>query len=271
MNIYYQWEPGSYSHLASMEIATNLSVELESIIWLIDFDGVWEKISLWNVGVLPIENSYAGSIHHNVYNFLDRDNKIIGEYNFEVHHCLLSLEDDISNISEVYSHPQALSQTYKYSKERSFTQKPFGDTAWAAKMIYEKQKSGAWAIASRLAGELYKLNILDENIQDQSGNTTKFLIVVPKSDNLTEFSIQKWRTTLLLKTNHSAGSLHTCLWVFAKRSVNMTKIESIPLGQGHFSYAFWITIEWTLWDINIMESIKELKHITDFVKILWEY
>jgi len=271
MNIYYQWEPGSYSHLASIEIAKNMSVDTSEITGLLDFDGVWEHINEGHIGVLPIENSYAGSIHHNVYNFLKSDNKIIGEYNFEVHHCLLSLENDISKVSEVYSHPQALSQTYKYSKKHNFIQKPYGDTAGSAKMIVDKQKMWVWAIASELAAELYGLNILEKNIQDQSGNTTKFLIVVPETSQSVDFLIKKWRVTLLLKTDHTSWSLYKCLQIFALAHINMTKIESIPLGAGHFSYAFWITIEWSMSDDIVSNSIKKLQNITDFVKILWEY
>jgi len=270
MNIYYQWEPWSYSHLACLEIEKNLWWKIDEIVWLVDFDGVWDSITRWNIGVLPIENSYAGSIHHNVYNFLNRDNTIIWEYNFEVNHCLLSLESDITKVREVYSHPQALAQTYKYAKKYNFTQKPYWDTAGSAKIIRDKNKFWVWAVASSLAAELYGLNILEENIQDQSGNTTKFLIVVSEKNDV-EFSLKKWRVTLLLKTDHTPWSLHTCLWVFAHKGVNMTKIESIPLQKWHFSYAFWITIEWSLSDNNIQTSLQELTKITDFVKVLWEY
>lgn len=271
MNIYYQWEPWSYSHLASLKISENLSDMPKDIVGLLDFDRVWDKISEGNIGVLPIENSYAGTIHHNAYNFLSYDHKIIWEYNFEVKHCLLSLETDKKNIKEVYSHHQALSQTYKHARGNNFIQKAYGDTAWAAKMLSEKQKFWAGAIASELAGELYNLHIVEKNIQDQSGNTTKFLIVVPKENTHTEFSLKKWRTTLLLKTDHTPWSLYECLHVFAQENINMTKIESIPLWIGHFSYAFWITVEGSIWDDSVDSTMKKLMKVTDFVKILWEY
>lgn len=271
MKIYYQGEPGSYSHLASKEIVSHLDVQVSDIIGQADFDSVWEKISAGDIGVLPIENSYAGSIHANVYHFLTHDHEIIGEYNFEVKHCLLSLETDISLVSEAYSHHQALSQTHQYLRDKNITPKPFGDTAWAAKMILEKQKRGVAAVASSLAWELYGLNVLEENIQDQDGNTTKFLIVVKKDTQNISYTTKKNRITFLFKTDHTPWGLYSCLEVFAQNKINLTKIESIPLWTGHFSYGFWVSIDGNLQDSNISEAFDALRERSDFVKILWEY
>jgi len=271
MNIYYQWEPGSYSHLASINIQKDISSHTWEIIWCADFDSVWEQVSLWNIWVLPIENSYAGSIHTNVYNFLSYTHKVIWEYNFEVEHCLLSLEESMEDIWVAYSHHQALSQVQKYLKNKSIHPKVFFDTAWAAKMISDTKKPWVAAVASELAAELYDLNILERNIQDQKGNTTKFLIIVPESNTETYFELPKWRVTFLLKTDHSPWSLNACLTVFARKSINMTKIESIPLWAGHFSYAFWITVEGSMSDDSMKTSFEELKWVTDIVRVLWEY
>lgn len=271
MKIFYQGEPGSYSHLASKEIVEHLDVAVSDIIGQADFDSVWEKISAWDIWVLPIENSYAGSIHANVYHFLTHDHEIIWEYNFEVKHCLLSLETDISLVSEAYSHHQALSQTHQYLRNKNIIPKPFGDTAWAAKMIIEKQKRWVAAVASSLAWELYGLNVLEENIQDQDGNTTKFLIVVKKDTRNINYTPKKNRITFLFKTDHTPGGLYSCLEVFAQNKINLTKIESIPLGTGHFSYGFWVSIDWNLSDTRISDAFETLRDRSDFVKILWEY
>lgn len=271
MKIYYQGEPGSYSHLASKEIVANLDIEVSDIIGEVDFNSVWEKISAGDIGVLPIENSYAGSIHANVYHFLTHDHDIIWEYNFEVQHCLLSLETDISLVSEAYSHHQALSQTHQYLRDKNITPKPFGDTAGAAKMISEKQKRWVAAVASSLAGELYGLNILEENIQDQDWNTTKFLIVVKKGTQNISYTVKKKRITFLFKTDHTPGGLYKCLEIFAQNKINLTKIESIPLGTGHFSYGFWVSIDGSLQDDSVSQAFDTLRDTSDFVKILWAY
>lgn len=272
MKIYYQWEPGSYSHLAAIKIQKHLSVEISKIIGLQDFDSVWEEISHGSIWILPLENSYAGTIHQNVYNFLSYPHQIIGEYDFEVQHCLLSLESDISKIHEVYSHHQALSQTHSYIHKHKWLIKPYGDTAGSAKMISEKQKFWAAAIASKLAGEIYGLNVLEENIQDQSGNTTKFIVVVsPEMQKKISFSSQQGRVSIFFETRHTPWSLYESLWVFARRNINLTKIESIPLKQQRFKYGFWIRFEGKLWDENIQQALKELEAFTHDIRILGEY
>ena len=271
MNIYYQWEPWSYSHLASRKVKPWLSSRVEEIVWVSDFDTVWKMVGEWNIGVLPIENSYAGSIHQNVYNFLSFPHKIVWEYDFEVQHCLLSLEKDISEVETAYSHHQALSQTYKYLKRRDIKPIPYADTAGAAKMLVEKQKFKSAAIASELAADLYNLNILDSWIQDQEGNTTKFLIVVWPDDLCTQFTEKKEKITILFSTSHIPGSLYKCLGALASREINITKIESIPRQTGKFSYSFWLTFEWNISEKWIQEALWDIEGLTSDLRILWEY
>lgn len=272
MKIYYQWDPGSYSHLAAKNIRTKLSQSIDDIEGLEDFDSVWDAVSQGNVGVLPLENSYAWTIHQNVYNFLLYSHQIIGEYDFEVEHCLLSLEDSKDAIEEVYSHHQALSQTHKYTRKNGWIAKPFGDTAGAAKMLTEKQKYKSAAIASALAAEIYGLNVLDTHIQDQDGNTTKFLVIIPKEQvgKLT-FSEKKRRISLFFEAGHSAGSLYKALWVLAKRGINLTKIESIPLRNQRFTYGFWIRFEGTLSESIVIEAMEELKNYVKDIRVFGEY
>jgi prephenate dehydratase len=270
MNIYYQWEPGAYSHMASIEIQKSLSESIWSIQWLPDFDSVWEKVSEGNIGVIPIENSYAGNIHNNLYNFLKFDCKIIGEHHLEVHHMLLSLESDISHIKKVYSHPQALSQCHKYLSERNIVPSTFYDTAGAAKYISENRETWVWAIASKLAGEIYGLKTLDNSIQDQTGNTTRFFIIVPNQSSI-HFSHKSNKVTMLFEAKNIPSSLYKCLGAFATNGVNLTKIESIPSFGGQFSYFFWIDFEWSSWDESVKKALEELRFFTSFVKVLGEY
>lgn len=272
MKIYYQGEPGSYSHLASQRITPLLNQTIESIEWLVDFDSVWEKIGEGDIGVLPIENSYAGSIHANVYHFLSHPHTILWEYDFEVRHCLLSLETDLAQVKEAYSHHQALSQTHSYLRSKNIIPKAFSDTAGAARMIQEKQKMWVAAIASELAWEIYGLNVLEKDIQDQPGNTTKFLVVVLQgNERFVEYKKSSGKTSLIFKTDHSPWSLARALEPFAAGQINLTKIESIPLGTGHFSYGFWVTFEWNMEESHVYEALQSLQVQCDFVKILWNY
>ncbi len=196
MKLIYQWVPWAYSNLACFEAKELIDTEITDITWMSDFKTVWENIDNENIAILPIENSYAWSIHENLYNFLRYDYKIIWEINLKINHCLLSKEENIKDITHVYSHPQALSQCHNFLKKYKIKPITFWDTAWAAEMIINKNKSWVWAIASSLAWDIYWLNILDEAIQDQDWNTTKFFIIVPKDSNL-YIRNKKWKTRVL--------------------------------------------------------------------------
>ncbi|USN55065.1 MAG: hypothetical protein H6765_00125 [Candidatus Peribacteria bacterium] len=119
------------------------------------FDDVWQAINTETVAVLPIENSYAGSVHTNMYRFLRYEYRIYHAYDFAVHHCLLSTATDPTTITQVYSHWQALEQCYSYCAAHDYQQMPYGDTAGAAEMVAEAQNPSYGAIASSLAAELY--------------------------------------------------------------------------------------------------------------------
>lgn len=273
MNIYYQWEPGAYSNIASMEVARQLWVEDNcEIEWLGTFESVWNRIAQWHIGVLPIENSYAGPIHTNLFSFSRFDAAIIGTYNLEINHCLLSLEDDISKVKTAISHPQALDQSYHYMKDRDISRENFYDTAWAAKHISENKVKWYASISSRLAAEIYDLNILDERIQDQKWNTTRFIVVCLRKDIAKYwYKAKKNKVSLLFEANHIPASLYKCLWAFATHGVNLTKIENLPNFERPFEVQFWVDIEGKSTDENVQESLRELEFFTKNIRIIWEY
>ena len=270
MKILFQWEPWAYSHEASNIIKNSLNTKIDSIEWKIDFLSVWEEIQNWNIWVLPVENGYAWSIHENLYYFLRYDYEIIWEYNLSINHCLLSLENDIKNIKEVYSHPQALSQCHNFLKNNNFQAKKFSDTAWAAKYISENKLKNSASISSKTAAKLYNLNIIKENIQDQKWNTTKFFIITKKGSNIT-YKNKVWKISIIFEARNIPASLYKCLWAFATNNINLTKIESMPNLKDPFSYLFFLTFEWKLNEPQVKKALEELEFFTNFIKILGEY
>lgn len=272
MKIYYQGEPGAYSNIASIEVAKHLGFENPEIIGLSTFEQVWEEIWAGNIWVLPIENSYAGPIHTNLFAFSRFDASIIGTYNLEINHCLLSRETNISEVHTAISHPQALDQTYNFLKTHSITRKNFYDTAGAAKHISENNISGYASISSQLAAEIYGLNILQKAIQDQSGNMTRFLVVCLKKDvEKYRYSQKKNKVSFIVVARDIPASLYKCLGAFATNNVNLTKIENLPNFGKPFEVQFWIDIEGSLWDENMKKALDELTFFTSEVRILWEY
>ena len=270
MNIYYQWDSWAYSNLASLEISKFLSKKADKIEWKIDFLSVWEEIDKWYIWVLPVENWYAWSIHENLYYFLRYDYKIIWELDFKVGHCLLSLEKDIKNIKQVFSHPQALSQCHNFLKNNNLQAQNFSDTAAAARYIIENNLKWVWAIASSLAWEIYGLNILKKNIADQKWNTTKFFIIAKKDEKI-DLKNKSNKVSIIFEARDIPASLYKCLWAFATNWVNLTKIESMPNLKNPFSYIFFMTFKWQLKDENIKKALEELDFFTNSIKILWEY
>lgn len=270
MKIYYQWIKWSYSHIASENALKYINKKNIDIIWIEDFTSVWEMISKWNIWILPIENSYAWSIHENLYNFLRYDHKIIWEINLRIEHSLISKENKLSNIKEIYSHPQAISQCYDFLKKHKIKPIAFNDTASAAKMLSENNIKWAWAIASSIAWKTYKLNIVSSKIQDQKNNTTRFFIIC-KSNSSLKVNNKNWKITIIFETKNIPAVLYKCLWAFATNNINLTKIESLPSLKNPFSYLFWLDFEWSLKDNKIKWSLKELSFFTNSIKILWEY
>lgn len=270
MKIYYQWDPWAYSNIASLIAKESLNTNIDEIIWVSDFSLVWKNISDDSIWVLPVENSTAWSIHENLYNFLRHDFKIIWEIPLEIQHCLLSNETDISKIKYAYSHPQALSQCYDFLKSHDIEPVKKYDTAWSAREISENKIPWVWAIASKLAWEIYGLNIIKEWIQDQKWNTTRFFVIVPKKSELI-FNKKNWKTSIIFEARNIPASLYKCLWAFATNGINLTKIESMPSFKDPFTYIFWIDFDWSENDENVKNALHELAFFTKDLKILWEY
>jgi len=269
MKIYYQWIPGAYSHLASQNVKSELLLQDNSVIWVETFADVWKEIDKWNIGVLPVENSYAGPIHENLYGFLRYDARIFGEILLPIKHCLISKENNISDIKKVFSHPQALDQCFQFLKKNNIEAVKYFDTASSVKMLSEKQVLGYWAIASKVSAEIYGLNIVQENIADQDWNTTRFFVVAKSSLelNLRNFSYS-WKTSLLFQTRHIPSALYKCLWAFATEGINLTKIESMPSYQDPFSCYFWLDFEWSIDNDSVARAMKELQFFAKSVKAL---
>ena len=271
MKIYYQGEPWCYHHEASLEIEKNLNIKIDEMIGFENFEKCWDKLWDDSILILATENSYAGTIYENLYKFDKLDAKIIWEINLPIDHAICSVEIDLSKINKVYSHFKALPQCYNYFKKHNIEEQIIvSDTAWAAIQLAETKEKWAAAICSKLAGEMYWLNILDEVIQDQKGNTTRFVIIVPKNSKI-EYLKKENKVSVLFEARNIPASLYKCLWAFATNNVNLSKIESLPNIKNPFSYLFWLDFDWNLEEDNVKKALEELEYFTSNVKIIWEY
>lgn len=275
MQIYYQWYPWAYWNKASLQVAKHLNIQTPHIFWVETFKEVFDKIQQWNIWVFPIENSYAWSIHENFYHMIAGKYIIIWEIFLDINHYLLWKTNDISKIKKAYSHPQALMQCQNYLKKYNIEPVVVSDTAGAAKFISEQNDETLASISSDLCSELYHLEMIDKNIQDQTGNTTRFFVVVQKEifeKQKAYFHLPKtWKISIQFKTKDTPSALYKCLWAFATRHINLTKIESLPARENRFEYIFWIDLEKSGEEKVIFDAFEELQFFCKDFKILWEY
>lgn len=223
-----------------------------------------------NTAFLPVENSIMGSITDNCDILLREDVSIIAEHYVQIRHALLALKGStISSIKEAYSHHAALAQCKDFLRIQGIKGVPFYDTAGAAKMIAEQKNETQAAIASSLCAELYELQILAQDIQSYNGNTTRFFVVVLK-ENVPK-DLERKKTSLAFRTYHTPGALVEALSLFSKHAINMTKLESRPVPDNPWQYTFFVDIEGSVYDSQIMQALTELGLVTPYCKVLGSY
>jgi chorismate mutase/prephenate dehydratase len=235
-----------------------------------DFKDVFDSVCTQETqhGIVPVENSLEGSVPQNYDLFLRYDLKVCGEVVVKIEHCLVAnpgaaLED----IKVVYSHPQALGQCRSFLEEFDRELIPTYDTAGSVKMIKEKGLINAAAIASKRAAELYGMHILAEDIADNSENYTRFFVLSTKDSAPTG----KDKTSIIFSAAHKPGSLYNALGEFAKRGINLTKIESRPTKQTPWEYNFYLDFEGHRCETRCIEALKALERYAVFIKILGSY
>jgi len=261
MKILYQGIPGAYSHLAALEVYPDAE-----IIPCKTFDECFEKAkenSDLRI-IIPESNRTTGSIGIEYLIFKYRLN-IYAEHFLKIEHNLLALPGTkISNIKNIYSHAQALSQCSNFIKKNNFVENVHADTAGSAELISKKKIKESGAIASKLSAEIYKLEILSKNIENEKGNATRFLIM----GNLVkqpEYEKGKFITSILFKLKSKPAALYQSLGGFAINGVNMTKLQSYPEKNSFSSYFFLCDLDGHIEDHKVKKSLEELGlHCQDF-------
>ena len=260
----YQGEPGAYSERAVRELFPELRPRpLPSFARV--FEGV--EVGALAVGVVPIENSYAGSINE-TYDLLVRHGlEIVGEHIVRISHCLLG-SGDLRDVRTVYSHPQALAQTAQFIATLGARAVAVEDTAGAARMVAEEGRADAAAVASADAAELYGLRVLAKDIEDRPDNSTKFVVIA--RDVVAELG-EPDKTSLVFETADVPGALHRCLGEFASRGINLSKLESRPSRQRAWQYHFYVDITLPRSHPDALEALTSLAAHTTFLRVLGSY
>jgi prephenate dehydratase len=221
-------------------------------------------------GIMAIENSIAGSIIPNYALVYNHKLHIIGEHYLNIHHNLMVLKgQSISDIKEVSSHPMALLQCKEFFKEYPHIRLVEDvDTAETAKRIQEQKLKHVAAIAPQVAADLYGLDIVAKEIQTIKNNATRFIIVKTKNKEIPKEEINK--ASLRFITDHKRGSLATVLNVMSDCNLNLTKIQSLPVIETPWKYAFFVDVTF-----DTYEAFDKAKKLLDIMsenfKVLGEY
>ncbi len=265
----FQGERGAYSEAAAL----SLFGEQIQPIPCPTFDQVFEGAERgeYGRGLVPIENSLAGSIHRN-YDLLLRHNlHIVGEINLRVVHTLIALPGvSLAGIGRIYSHPQALAQCENTLDRRwpGIERVPTYDTAGSAKLIREQGLTDVAAIASRHAAQVYGLDILAEGIEDDPENYTRFL-VLSRRPEIPDSGPAK--TSIVYAMDNAPGVLFKSLSVFALRDIDLTKIESRPVPGRLWEYLFYIDLAGSTAEARLTRALDNLGEYALMLRILGSY
>src|SRR6187549_3315160 len=263
MRLAYQGEPGAYSEAAARVFSPHTET-LPCKTFDEVFDAVVEKRATH--GVVPMENSVGGTIHRNYDLLVDHEIPITGEVELDVVHCLQALPGTkIADVKIVYSHPQALAQCERYLKDLGVTVEAVYDTAGGAKLVAEQRLTGAAALASRRAADVFGLEVLQEAVQDFEYNITRFAIiggVSPADAN---------KTTIVFALPSTPGALFKALSVFALRDINLTKLESRPMRGRPWEYLFYVELDARRDDLGCARAFTHLAEFAKWTRILGSY
>ena len=218
--------------------------------------------------VLPIENSSAGIVSENYDLMVEYGHCIVGEQIIKIEHSLLGVPGEkLSDITDVYSHPQALMQCSVFLNDNGLKQISVENTAVAAKRVVKEGDKSQAAIASEIAGQLYGLELLKPSIQNNQGNTTRFVILA----NRKVYQKDAGKISLCFELPHTSGSLYNMLGNFIFNHVNMMMIESRPIPGKNWEYRFFVDIEGNLSDPSIQNALKSVSEEAANMRILGNY
>lgn len=267
VKVLYSGEPGSFSHKACMQFF-GPDVDHSNCA---SFGEVFAAVDSGTatLGIVPVENSQTGSIHENYDLLLEYDVRIVGEITLRIMHNLLGLDEtSIGEIRRVYSHPQVFQQCREYLAEHPhWDLVACKDTASAVLRIKESGSREDAAIASTEAAQLFQMKVLQEGIETNPRNFTRFVVI--SRGKFLEGPNNK--SSLIFSVSDQPGSLCEILKIFAENRINLVKLESRPIHTRPWEYLFYADVEIDIFDEQFRNILDELRSKAEFLKILGSY
>jgi chorismate mutase/prephenate dehydratase len=256
---------GTYTHAAAVkhfgsQIENQPVDSIEEVFRIVEADGA-------NFGIVPVENSSAGVIHHTLDLFMKSPLRISGEVALRIRHNLLSEETSLASIQRVYAHQQSLSQCNQWLDKNLPHAERIAMNSNAQAVLQAKDNKASAAIGGSMAAELYDVPILAADIEDEPDNTTRFAVI---GQHRTPTSGDD-RTSLLVFVHNKPGSLFDLLKPLAERNISMSNIESRPSRRGVWDYVFFIDIDGHRDDEIVCQAIADIEKASAMVTVLGSY
>ncbi len=264
----FQGEAGANSHIACLEMYPDAEVIPQPT-----FEHCFQAVAGGDaeLGMIPIENSLAGRVADIHHLLPTSDLSIVAEYFLPVHHQLLGVPGaEIEDLEIVQSHVHALGQCRKIIRELGLSAEVAADTAGSARFVAELRDPRRAALAPRLAAEIYGLQILRENVEDEAHNTTRF-VVLSRDAAGTPAGNGRVITSFIFRVRNVPAALYKALGGFATNNVNMTKLESYQLGGKFFATLFYADVEGHPEDHNLKLALEELAFFSAEFRIVGTY
>lgn len=257
---------GAFSHRACLDV-----FDTPDITFYPHFEDVFQAVSQGEqrYGIIPIENTLAGSVTDNYDLMLQYHLYIVGTVKVKIEHSLLVLPDaQLDQIRSVYSHEQALHQCSDFLKAHpQMGAHPYSNTAASAKFVAEQGDPSLAAIGSRECAQMYGLKILCEAIQNRRDNFTRFVVLAKQPVEHPDCN----RISLIVRVKHEAGALYGALSRFADQKINLLKLESRPIPDSPFEFMFYWDFSGNLQEERVQTALANLKHDIDYLQFLGNY
>lgn len=267
-----QGETGSFHDIAAHEYFKGEQIQL---ICCATFEQVYEaaRQDPTVIAMAAIENTIAGSLLHNYELLRDSGTSVVGEHKLHITHCICCLpDDDWGTVTEVHSHPVALMQTRHYlERHPELRVVEAEDTAGSAKMIAEGQRHGWAAICHAEAARFYGLKVLENHIEDNKHNFTRFLVCsMPQKADLLRPITEVNKSSIVFSLPHEEGSLSAVLAILSFYKISLTKIQSLPIIGSEWEYLFYVDVVFSSL-VRYRQAIDAIIPLTKDLKILGEY
>ena len=268
----FQGERGAYSEVASFSFFGRMKIETIPCPTFADTLKNTES-DVSDYSILPIENSLEGSVGESNDLLLSTKLNAVGEIYHRIHHCLIGT-GSVRDIDTVYSHPQALGQCRQFIQENSLGTIPTYDTAGSVKIIKDLNKNSVACIASKNAAEIFDVPVIQEGVEDNANNYTRFLIFSRENnEQLVQngSKAENSKTSIIFSVKHEAGALYQIIKEFYQNKINLTKIESRPDKNTPWQYNFYVDFIGHQDDSSIKDVLQKLRNHSTFLKILGSY